>query len=85
MKCPNPDCAYSEHDKLEETANFCSKCGLDLRRREETSSSQSEKTALLSKNSTQVVVEVEDRHCSPLNSIGKSLYYNYVEKHLVDD
>ena len=83
MKCPNPDCIYSKYDKLEETAKFCSECGLDLRRREETSSSQSEQTTTLSKNSTQVVSEAEDRHCSPLNSIGKSL--NVAEKHLVDD
>ena len=79
MKCPNPECPYSKLEKLEETDNFCSKCGYNLRRSKETSSSQSEKSTSLSKNSIQVTSEAEDRHCSPLDSIGMSL--NVVEKH----
>ena len=71
MKCTNPECPFSWLEKLDETANFCSKCGTDLRRSEEASSSQSEKTTSFSKNSTQVESEAEDRHCSAL---GKSLH-----------
>ena len=79
MKCPNPKCPYSELEKFEETDNFCSKCGWNLRRSEETSSSQSKTTTSRSQDSTQVASEVEDRHCSPPDSIGMSL--NVVEKH----
>lgn len=72
MKCPNPKCAYSGLDKLEKTAKFCSECGLDLRRSEGTSSSQSEKTTSFSKNSTEVASEAEDRHCSALDHIDEA-------------
>ena len=76
MKCTNPECPFSWLEKLDETANFCSKCGRDLRRSEGGSSSQSEKTTSFSKNSAQVASEAEDRHCSAL---GKSLHI--VEEH----
>ena len=76
MKCTNPECPFSLIEKLDKTAKFCSECGKDLRRSEEASSSQSEKTTPFSKNSTQVASEVEDRHCSAL---GKSLHI--VEEH----
>ena len=79
MKCPNPECPYSKLEKIEENANFCSKCGRNLSQSGKTSSSQSEKSDSLSKNSTQVASETEDRPCSPLDSIGKSLHI--AEKH----
>ena len=79
MKCPNTKCPYSKLEKIEENANFCSKCGCNLSQSGETSSSQGEKSNSLSKNSTQVVSETEDRHCSPTDSIGKSLHI--AEKH----
>ena len=71
MKCPNPECPFSWLEKLDETAKFCSECGKDLRRSEETSSSQSEKTTSFSKNSTQVASEAEDLQSSALDHIGK--------------
>ena len=76
MKCTNPECPFSLIEKLDDTDNFCSKCGRDLRRSGEASSSQSEKTTSFSKNSTQVASETEDRDCSAL---GKSLHI--VEEH----
>lgn len=79
MKCPNPACPYSKIEKIEENANFCSKCGCSLSQSGETSSSKSEKSNSLSKNSTQNASETEDRHYSPLDSIGKSLHL--AEKH----
>lgn len=79
MKCPNPECPFSWQEKLDETAKFCSECGKDLRRTEETSSSPSEKTTSISKNSTQVAIEAEDLHCSAVDHIGKSLHI--VEEH----
>ncbi|KAK2555497.1 E3 ubiquitin-protein ligase rnf213-alpha [Acropora cervicornis] len=71
MKCTNPECSFSLIEKLDDSANFCSKCGRDLRRSEEASPSQSEKTTLFSKNSAQVASEAEDRHCSALDETKK--------------
>ena len=78
MKCPNPECPFSWLEKLDENAKFCSECGTNLRRSiKQASSSQNEKTTSFSKNSTQVASEVEDRHCSALDHIGKSLHIVY--------
>lgn len=72
MKCINPECPFSLIDKFDDSDNFCSKCGRDLRRSEEASSSQSEKTTSFSKNSTQVASEAEDLQSSALDHIGKT-------------
>ena len=71
MKCPNPECLFSGLEKFEETANFCPRCGWNLGRSEEASSSLNEKNTSMSKNSTPNASESEDRRFDPQDSTGK--------------
>ena len=63
MKCPNPNCSYSQ---LKETDKFCSECGSNLRQ----ASAQSENAALL-EDSKQVAEKCDVLHCNPQASGGK--------------
>ncbi|XP_067056125.1 E3 ubiquitin-protein ligase rnf213-alpha-like isoform X2 [Acropora muricata] len=68
MKCPNPKCQFSGLENLEETANFCPRCGWNLRQSEEASSSLNEKNTTVSENPTRSASESEDRRFDPQDS-----------------
>ncbi|XP_068694646.1 E3 ubiquitin-protein ligase rnf213-alpha-like isoform X2 [Montipora foliosa] len=62
MKCPNPDCPFSQNEELKETCKFCSECGYNLREVKKTTSLQNENAAPLSEDSKQVAAQCDDLH-----------------------
>ena len=74
MKCPNPKCQFSGLESLEETANFCPRCGWNLGQSEEASSALNEKDTTVSKNPTRNASKSEDRRFDPQDSTGKSFH-----------
>ena len=71
MKCPNPDCPFSQNEELKETCKFCFECGFNLRQDKKTASAQNENTAPLSEDSKQVAAQCDDLHCNAKGSTGR--------------
>ncbi|XP_068691943.1 dentin sialophosphoprotein-like isoform X2 [Montipora foliosa] len=68
MKCPNPDCPFSQNEELKETCKFCFECGFNLRQDKKTTSAQNENTAPLSEDSKQAAAQCDDLHCNAKGS-----------------